>query len=57
MPQPNCERSCDVRPKAWGAKALPAGPNWLELPGGLNVEILQASAGAVEAALAINPRA
>lgn len=45
-----------ARAAAWGAKALPAGPNWLELPGGLNVEILQASAGAVEAALAINPR-
>jgi hypothetical protein len=36
---------------------LPAGSNWLELPGGLNVEILQASVGAVEAALAVNPRA
>jgi catechol 2,3-dioxygenase-like lactoylglutathione lyase family enzyme len=46
-----------ARATAWGAKALPAGPNWLELPGGLNIEILQASAGAVEAALAINPRA
>ena len=46
-----------ARAVAWGANALPAGPNWLELPGGLNVEILQASAGAVEAALAINPRA
>ena len=45
-----------ARAAAWGAKALPAGPNWLELPDGLNVEILQASAGAVEAALAINPR-
>jgi catechol 2,3-dioxygenase-like lactoylglutathione lyase family enzyme len=46
-----------ARAAAWGAKALPAGPNWLELPGGLSVEILQASPGAVEAALAINPRA
>ncbi|OPY98187.1 glyoxalase [Bradyrhizobium sacchari] len=46
-----------ARAAAWGATALPAGPNWLELPGGLNVEILQASAGAVEVALAINPRA
>jgi catechol 2,3-dioxygenase-like lactoylglutathione lyase family enzyme len=46
-----------ARAAAWGARSLPAGPNWLELPGGLNVEILQASAGAVEAALAIDPRA
>jgi len=45
------------RAAAWGAKALPAGPNWLELPGGLNIEILQASPGAVQAALAVNPRA
>ncbi len=46
-----------ARAAAWGAKALPAGPNWLELPGGLNIEILRASPGAVEAALAVNPRA
>ena len=46
-----------ARAEAWGAKALPAGPNWLELPDGLNIEILPASTGAVEAALAINPRA
>jgi glyoxylase I family protein len=46
-----------ARAAAWGADTLPTGPNWLELPGGLNVEILRASAGAVEAALAINPRA
>ena len=41
----------------WGAKALPTGPNWLALPDGLNIEILQASKGTVEAALAIDPRA
>ena len=46
-----------ARAGAWGAKALPAGPNWLELPSGLNAEILKAGPGAVEAALAINPRA
>ena len=46
-----------ARATDWGAKALPAGPNWLELPGGLNIEILRASPGAVEAALAVNPRA
>jgi glyoxylase I family protein len=46
-----------ARAAAWGAIALPAGPNWLVLPGGLGIEILQASPGAVEAALAVNPRA
>jgi glyoxylase I family protein len=45
------------RAARWGAKALPAGPNWLELPDGLNIEILQANKGSVEAALAIDPRA
>ncbi len=45
------------RAAKWGAKALPAGPNWLALPDGLNIEILQANAGSVEAALAIDPRA
>ena len=46
-----------ARAAAWGAKALPTAPNWFELPGGLIVEFLKASPGAVEAALAINPRA
>jgi catechol 2,3-dioxygenase-like lactoylglutathione lyase family enzyme len=46
------ERAAD-----WGAKALPTGLNWLALPDGLNIEILQASKGTVEAALAIDPRA
>lgn len=45
------------RAARWGARPLPAGPNWLVLPDGLIIEILKASAGAVEAALAINPRA
>jgi glyoxylase I family protein len=45
------------RAAAFGAKALPDGPNWLELPDGLNIEILQANKGSVEAALAIDPRA
>jgi glyoxylase I family protein len=45
------------RAAEWGAKALPAGPNWLELPDGLNIEILQSNNGSVEAALAIDPRA
>ena len=44
------------RAATFGARALPAGPNWLELPDGLNIEILQANKGSVEAALAIDPR-
>lgn len=43
--------------RAFGVRQLPQGPNWLELPDGLCVEILQATGGAVEAALAIDPRA
>jgi hypothetical protein len=42
--------------EAWGVKQLPQGPNWLALPDGLNVEILQATSGTVAAALAVNPR-
>jgi predicted enzyme related to lactoylglutathione lyase len=41
----------------WGVKALPQGRNWLQLPDGLAVELLQASAGSVAEALAVNPRA
>lgn len=40
-----------------GVSHLPKGRNWLLLPDGLCVEILQASPGAVAAALAVNPRA
>lgn len=43
--------------KAWGVKELPQGPNWLALPDGLNVEILQATGTAVADTLAIDPRA
>ena len=42
---------------AWGVRELPQGPNWLALPDGLCVEILQAAGSAVTDALAINPRA
>ena len=41
----------------WGVKQLPQGRNWLQLPDGLAVELMQASAGTVAQALAINPRA
>ncbi|MEO6292347.1 MAG: VOC family protein [Burkholderiaceae bacterium] len=43
--------------QSWGVKELPQGRNWLQLPDGLAVELIQASAGAVTQALAINPRA
>ena len=39
------------------ATTLPQGRNWLQLPDGLAVELIQASPGAVHQALAVNPRA
>jgi catechol 2,3-dioxygenase-like lactoylglutathione lyase family enzyme len=42
--------------QAWGVKELPQGRNWLGLPDGLNVEIMQASGTAVAESLAIDPR-
>jgi catechol 2,3-dioxygenase-like lactoylglutathione lyase family enzyme len=41
----------------WGVKALPQGRNWLQLPDGLAVELIQAAPGTVEQALKVNPRA
>ena len=41
----------------WGVTALPQGSNWLQLPDGLAVELIQASPGAVSKALAVDPRA
>lgn len=41
----------------WGVKALPQGRNWLQLPDGLAVELMQAAPGSVEQALQVNPRA
>ena len=43
--------------KAWGLREMPQGRNWLALPGGLTVEILQATENSVAAALAVDPRA
>lgn len=42
--------------KAWGVKELPRGRNWLALPDGLEVELIQASGTSVADALAVNPR-
>ncbi len=43
--------------QAWDVKTLPQGHNWLQLPDGLAVELIQASGNAVAEALAVNPRA
>lgn len=43
---------------AWdGVKQMPQGRNWLALPDGLCVELIQASGNSVAAALAVDPRA
>ncbi|WP_410217360.1 VOC family protein [Paracoccus sp. (in: a-proteobacteria)] len=44
------------RARAAGARSLPAGNNWLSLPDGLQIELMQAQNGAVSAARAIRPR-
>lgn len=41
----------------WGVQALPQGRNWLQLPDGLAIELIQAATGSVAQALAVNPRA
>jgi len=41
----------------WGVTHLPQGSNWLRLPDGLCLEVIQVSGPAVSQALAINPRA
>lgn len=43
--------------KAFGVTEMPQGRNWLRLPDGLAVELIQASPGAVTQALAVNARA
>jgi catechol 2,3-dioxygenase-like lactoylglutathione lyase family enzyme len=43
--------------QAFGVTEMPQGRNWLRLPDGLAVELIQASPGAVARALAVNPRA
>jgi catechol 2,3-dioxygenase-like lactoylglutathione lyase family enzyme len=41
----------------WGVKELPQGRNWLQLPDGLAIELMQAAKGSVAQALAVQPRA
>jgi catechol 2,3-dioxygenase-like lactoylglutathione lyase family enzyme len=43
--------------KAFGVRELPQGRNWLALPDGLCVEVIQATRQSVAQALAVNPRA
>ena len=43
--------------RAFGVSDMPQGRNWLRLPDGLAVELIQASPGAVAQTLAVNPRA
>jgi catechol 2,3-dioxygenase-like lactoylglutathione lyase family enzyme len=42
--------------RAWGVSELPQGRNYLALPSGLSLEIIQAAPGSVAAALAVKPR-
>jgi hypothetical protein len=43
---------------AWeGVTPLPQGRNWLALPDGLCVEVIQANGNAVASVLAVDPRA
>jgi 2-dehydropantoate 2-reductase len=42
---------------AWNVQPLPQGRHWLQLPDGLALELIQASAGSVSRVLAVNPRA
>jgi len=43
--------------QAFGVEEMAQGRNWLRLPDGLAVELIQASGNAVAEALAVNPRA
>ena len=40
----------------FGVTQLPQGRNWLQLPDGLAVELIQAAPGSVARVLAVNPR-
>lgn len=42
---------------SWNVKTLPQGFNWIQLPDGLAVELIQAAPGSVDQALAVQPRA
>jgi catechol 2,3-dioxygenase-like lactoylglutathione lyase family enzyme len=42
--------------QAFGVTAMPQGPNWIRLPDGLALELIQAAPGSVAQALAVQPR-
>jgi catechol 2,3-dioxygenase-like lactoylglutathione lyase family enzyme len=46
-----------VEAKKWDVQELPQGRNWLQLPDGLALELIQASGNSVAEVLAVNPRA
>lgn len=46
-----------VAAEPWGVTRLPQGRNWLQLPDGLALELIQAAPGSVAQALAVKPRA
>ena len=46
-----------VEAQKWNVTPLPQGRNWLQLPDGLAIELIQASGNSVAEALAVNPRA
>jgi catechol 2,3-dioxygenase-like lactoylglutathione lyase family enzyme len=43
--------------QGWNVTQMPQGPNWIRLPDGLALELIQASPDAVAQALAVEPRA
>jgi catechol 2,3-dioxygenase-like lactoylglutathione lyase family enzyme len=42
--------------QSWGVNELPQGRNWLQLPDGLAIELMQAAPHSVAQALAVQPR-
>jgi catechol 2,3-dioxygenase-like lactoylglutathione lyase family enzyme len=42
--------------QSWGVRELPQGRNWLQLPDGLAIELMQAAKGSVAQALSVQPR-
>jgi catechol 2,3-dioxygenase-like lactoylglutathione lyase family enzyme len=46
-----------VEAARWNVQTLPQGRNWLKLPDGLGVEILQATGSSVAQSLGVDPRA
>lgn len=46
-----------VEAQKWHVKALPQGRNWLQLPDGLAIELIQASGNSVAEFFAVKPRA